>query len=71
MHLIKTKRASKPAERTTQEQEEIDQTLTLLTGKPYTNAAQTDITKTFRRLGWVVPSEARRGAKWLPTPTTK
>lgn len=33
--------------------------LTLLTGKPYTVAAQTDIVKTFKRMGWVPPSEVK------------
>lgn len=35
----------------------IQRELTLLTGKPYTNAAQTDIMRTFKRFGWVPPSE--------------
>lgn len=69
MHLVKAKRATKPSERTTKEQEAIDANLTLLTGKPYTNAAQTNILATFKKIGWVVPSEARRGAKWLPAPS--
>lgn len=43
----------------------IQQRLTLLTGKPYTNAAQTNIINTFKRFGWVVPSEARKGGKWI------
>lgn len=29
----------------------------LLTGKPYTPSAQTDISKTFRRFGFTPPSE--------------
>ena len=29
---------------------------TLLTGKPYVNAARTDIVQTFRRFGWTPPS---------------
>nr|AMP48347.1 hypothetical protein [uncultured bacterium] len=33
---------------------------TLLTGKPYVNAARTDIVQTFRRFGWTPPSEARK-----------
>ena len=32
---------------------------TLLEGKPYTNAASTDIRKTFAKLGWVPPSEVK------------
>lgn len=38
----------------------ITQALTLLTGKPYTNAAQTDIRQTFKAFGWVPPTEARQ-----------
>ena len=34
----------------------------LLDGAPYTVAAKTDILKTFRRLGWVPPSEVTRDA---------
>lgn len=33
--------------------------VSLLDGKPYTVAAQTNIRETFRRLGWVGPEERR------------
>ena len=33
---------------------------TLLSGKPYTSSAETNVLATFRRFGWVPPSEARR-----------
>lgn len=45
----------------TENGETIRRALTLLTGKPYTNAARTDIVETFRKFGWVPPSE--RGKK--------
>lgn len=32
----------------------------LLDGKPYTPAAATDIRNTFRKFGWVPPSEVRK-----------
>lgn len=38
-----------------------NQQQTLLTGKPYTPAAKTDIRETFKRLGWTPPSEAKQG----------
>lgn len=66
MHLVKPKRATKPSERTMAEQKEIDRTLTLLTGKAYTNAAQTNIVDSFRKMGWTPPSELRKGRFWLP-----
>jgi hypothetical protein len=33
---------------------------TLLAGKPYTSSAETNVLATFRRFGWVPPSEQRR-----------
>lgn len=33
--------------------------LSLLDGKPYTVAAQTNIRETFRKLGWIGPEEQR------------
>jgi hypothetical protein len=65
MHLLRTE----TKHRTLKEQKMIDETLTLLTGKSYTNAAQTNILETFRRMGWTPPSETRQGKKWLPVPT--
>lgn len=47
----------------------VDDNATLLTGKPYTVAAQTNILNTFRKMGWVPPSEERKGRKWLAAPT--
>lgn len=35
----------------------VEQELTLLTGKPYVCAAQTDVVATFKRLGWRPPTE--------------
>jgi hypothetical protein len=37
--------------------------VSLLDGKPYVNAAKTDIRQTFKRLGWVGPEELRREEK--------
>jgi hypothetical protein len=41
---------------------------TLLTGKPYVNAAQTDVSATFRRFGWTPPSEKHRHTHLLNFP---
>ena len=38
-------------------EQEVERELTLLTGKPYTNAAKTNIVETFKRFGWRPPSE--------------
>lgn len=37
-----------------------NQPQTLLSGKPYTPAAKTDIRETFKRLGWTPPSKAKQ-----------
>ena len=36
-----------------------NQPKTLLQGKPYTPAVQTNILETFKRLGWIPPSELK------------
>jgi hypothetical protein len=38
--------------------------LTLLTGKPYIPAAQTNVLETFKRFGWTPPSETRLVVDW-------
>lgn len=42
--------------------EKVEQQLTLLTGKPYVNAAKTDVMQTWRKFGWVPPSEKKEKA---------
>lgn len=52
---MKTTKAAKP--------QKDRQPVGLLEGQPYVRACATDITKTFRRFGWVPPSEARELAR--------
>lgn len=42
--------------------EKREQQLTLLTGKPYVNAAKTDVMNTWRKFGWTPPSEKKERA---------
>lgn len=61
LEMRKTERRRRITKVSSENSEIISRALTLLTGKPYTNAAQTDISETFQKMGWIPPSE--RGKK--------